>query len=687
MRESRPTTDAADFSSPPVLPGTSSGNAELPVRDVFTAAPDTEHAEQPVFAATPTIANRTCRAGRGGLSSGRNGASMDDELSGGGLRLAHPFPQTTRRIDDLGNCPSQDEGRGDNLRAPPAEAGAAVLNRYTTPLDLLGRFPSFLRTSSVDSSLLCRHGRIVACLSGHTREVLGARLTWRCSRPLAPEPQELGWAGLPPEPRSALLSALVNEGKPPSVEQRHRLLRSQNEIELELHVNFNVQVMPSVPPATSMGTVSTDDYNETVNDKDALSTDEYTTPATKKSRLDFEDKAGSEAYHKDSIDDDCDDSDSVEDDDDSLDVSTHFANEFPSTSDAKKAEDAGYTDYYFPKTRIKLWLVYETPVDSIMSLIARIHAAAADVQDPQNVITATEDSMFSRCRLCIREGGHQLYQFLELRDQLLHGINCKRGCESDHLVYIVVHSPSRALSSELGQQRGLSVTSRVSERVLSQRIETRYRESEIVQSYSGSERKAQMEKELFVHSRSARLKSREGSFNQPQQVALAIFGTFETFTYTGNVLMPSHVAENGFSRLLSLKIYEPDSCKTMVEEFTGVCYSFASNNVIIESPVQIPQFQRYDGNTALPRKRDIFTNQEEVQCVSGTMRTQPPITAQRNLQTTYEEMLSDLKSIKSWYGKFKNTGSVADLPGTGRPSTSAERVQSARKKSRHLQIR
>ncbi|KAJ8883282.1 hypothetical protein PR048_015125 [Dryococelus australis] len=58
-----------------------------------------------------------------------------------------------------------------------------------------------------------------------------------------------------------------------------------------------------------------------------------------------------------------------------------------------------------------------------MSLIAPIHAAAAHFQAPQNVIMATEDSMLSRCRACIREGGHHLKQFLELCDQLLYGIN------------------------------------------------------------------------------------------------------------------------------------------------------------------------------------------------------------------------------------------------------------------------
>ncbi|KAJ8874478.1 hypothetical protein PR048_025338 [Dryococelus australis] len=65
----------------------------------------------------------------------------------------------------------------------------------------------------------------------------------------------------------------------------------------------------------------------------ALNTDKHTTPATQKSKLDMEDAAGSVADHKDSIDDDYDDSDRVEDDDYSLDGPTRFPNEYPSTSD------------------------------------------------------------------------------------------------------------------------------------------------------------------------------------------------------------------------------------------------------------------------------------------------------------------------------------------------------------------
>ncbi|KAJ8889329.1 hypothetical protein PR048_008828 [Dryococelus australis] len=116
------------------------------------------------------------------------------------------------------------------------------------------------------------------------------------------------------------------------------------------------QVLLSLPPSTSMGTVSTDDYDETVDAKDGmtLNIDEHPTPATKKSKLDIGDEAGSENDHEDSIDDDYDDSDSVEDDGDSLDVPTHFTNEFPSTSGVKKVKDVENTGYMLTENPNKL---------------------------------------------------------------------------------------------------------------------------------------------------------------------------------------------------------------------------------------------------------------------------------------------------------------------------------------------
>ncbi|KAJ8868896.1 hypothetical protein PR048_030437 [Dryococelus australis] len=57
-----------------------------------------------------------------------------------------------------------------------------------------------------------------------------------------------------------------------------------------------------------------------------------------------------------------------------------------------------------------------------------------------------------------------------------------------------------------------------------------------------------------------------------------------------------------------------------------------------------------------------------------------PVIKQRRgtFRHRWGKMQPDAKSIKSWYDKFKNTGSVADLPRTGRPSTSAERMEAVR---------
>ncbi|KAJ8886187.1 hypothetical protein PR048_012396 [Dryococelus australis] len=88
-----------------------------------------------------------------------------------------------------------------------------------------------------------------------------------------------------------------------------------------------------MPHATSRSTVSSDSYDETVNAKGGMNVVQSVCAER------------SEA----SIDDDYDDSDSVEEDDYSLDCPTHFPNEFPSTSDVKKAEDVEYTDYLFPE--------------------------------------------------------------------------------------------------------------------------------------------------------------------------------------------------------------------------------------------------------------------------------------------------------------------------------------------------
>ncbi|KAJ8889030.1 hypothetical protein PR048_008524 [Dryococelus australis] len=120
---------------------------------------------------------------------------------------------------------------------------------------------------------------------------------------------------------------------------------------------FESQQVMSIPPAASMGTNSSDDYDETVYANDgmrdlrvnelqnkqlsALNTDEdYMTP-TKTSKLGIEDEIGGEGDHEVSIgDNDCDASvDEVSDEkNNSLDVPIHFTNTYPSTSGLKKVE-------------------------------------------------------------------------------------------------------------------------------------------------------------------------------------------------------------------------------------------------------------------------------------------------------------------------------------------------------------
>lgn len=55
-----------------------------------------------------------------------------------------------------------------------------------------------------------------------------------------------------------------------------------------------------------------------------------------------------------------------------------------------------------------------------------------------------------------------------------------------------------------------------------------------------------------------------------------------------------------------------------------------------------------------------------------------PITVQRNFRREYGRPPPDSKSIVAWYAKFKESGSVFDLPRTGRPSVSEEKVEVVR---------
>ena len=57
-------------------------------------------------------------------------------------------------------------------------------------------------------------------------------------------------------------------------------------------------------------------------------------------------------------------------------------------------------------------LVYETPVESEMDLIARLVAAAGDVADDQAMLSRVQQSFQRRCQLCIDTGGKHFEQLM-----------------------------------------------------------------------------------------------------------------------------------------------------------------------------------------------------------------------------------------------------------------------------------
>ncbi|GBM91196.1 hypothetical protein AVEN_184532-1 [Araneus ventricosus] len=90
--------------------------------------------------------------------------------------------------------------------------------------------------------------------------------------------------------------------------------------------------------------------------------------------------------------------------------------------------------------------------------------------------------------------------------------------------------------------------------------------------------------------------------------------------------------------------------------------------------------------------------EQKAQCVLCFHGTKSPINVQRAFRCCYGRNPPDTKSIKRWYEKFKETGSVTDLPRSVRPSVSEATVElvrqsfhrsptkSTRQASRELQI-
>lgn len=90
--------------------------------------------------------------------------------------------------------------------------------------------------------------------------------------------------------------------------------------------------------------------------------------------------------------------------------------------------------------------------------------------------------------------------------------------------------------------------------------------------------------------------------------------------------------------------------------------------------------------------------QEKSQCVLWFHETHSAVTVQRNFLRNFGRPPPDVKSIKSWYAKFQERGSVCDKERTGRPRVNQDTVdavrhafrqnprKSVRKASRELQI-
>jgi hypothetical protein len=69
---------------------------------------------------------------------------------------------------------------------------------------------------------------------------------------------------------------------------------------------------------------------------------------------------------------------------------------------------------------------------------------------------------------------------------------------------------------------------------------------------------------------------------------------------------------------------------------------------------------------------------EKAQCVLWYHETKSQVTVQRKFKNEYGRPPPDVKSIKAWYSKFVETGSVGDLSRNGRPSVSDDIVDAVR---------
>jgi len=69
---------------------------------------------------------------------------------------------------------------------------------------------------------------------------------------------------------------------------------------------------------------------------------------------------------------------------------------------------------------------------------------------------------------------------------------------------------------------------------------------------------------------------------------------------------------------------------------------------------------------------------EKAQCVLWSHETKSPVSVQRKFRNEYWRPPPDVKSIKAWYSKFVETGSVNEFNRSGRPLVSDETVDAVR---------
>ena len=84
------------------------------------------------------------------------------------------------------------------------------------------------------------------------------------------------------------------------------------------------------------------------------------------------------------------------------------------------------------------------------------------------------------------------------------------------------------------------------------------------------------------------------------------------------------------------------------------------------------------------------TPQEKAQCVWWYVESKSPVTVQRQFRRQYERDPPSKSCIMRWVKNFQETGSVKDLPRSGRPGVSqqtVEKVQVAFQRSPQKSIR